>query len=92
MPDGCGNGSGAWFAIVGVGAPDDPRAGNARLYAAFSATASKSTKKFANPLDLNPQSCYYGSTSFAGLFYMPFFKGACNREGGLLTDNGGAEQ
>ena len=50
------------------------------------------TRIFAKPLDVDPQSCYYDSTSFAGLFFMPFFKGACKREGGLLTDNGGAEQ
>lgn len=49
MPDGCGNGSGAWFVIVGVGVNDDPRAGNARLYAAFLATASKKYKKICKP-------------------------------------------
>ena len=49
MFDGCGNGSGAWFAIVGGGVNDNPRAGNARLYAAFSATASKKYKKICKP-------------------------------------------
>lgn len=42
MFDGCGNGSGAWFAIVGVGVNDDP-------YIAFSATASKKYKKICKP-------------------------------------------
>ena len=59
---------------------------------AFGARPSKKSTFFAKPLDVDPQSCYYDSTSFAGLFFMPFFKGACKREGGLLTDNGGAEQ
>ena len=59
---------------------------------AFGARPSKKSTFFAKPLDVDPQSCYYDNTSFAGLFFMPFFKGACKREGGLLTDNGGAEQ
>ena len=49
MFDGCGNGSGAWFAIVGGGVNDDPGAGNARPRVAFLATASKKYKKICKP-------------------------------------------
>lgn len=52
----------------------------------------QATQKFVNSLDVNPQLWYYSNTSFAGLFLCPFSRAACKREGGLLTDNGGAEQ
>ncbi|EFB76370.1 hypothetical protein SUBVAR_05289 [Subdoligranulum variabile DSM 15176] len=36
----------------------------------------KPVKNTAVCLDLTPRLCYYDSTSFAGLFFMPFFGGS----------------